>query len=227
MTLLENYKTLRLIGDEENTLQMLQGQLTSDIYEVTESYSQLSAMCDEKGLVMADMFVSKEKKDYLLTLHESLFDTVCSELERYLPFYNVSCEIDSRLVVGIVKDPINKHCYFKTKQANFGLEFLSTVSSDIKSVNEWRLLHWQQGIYFLQDFIKNGLRPQEIGFEENRISFSKGCYRGQEIIARMHYLNKKKVPIILLSSVEKPEDKNILSEIIFHEHLYWFLQKSK
>jgi folate-binding protein YgfZ len=227
MTLLENYKSLRLIGNAENIQQMLQGQLTSDIYEVTESYSQLSAMCDEKGFVIADMFVSKEREDCLLTLHESLVDTVSTELERYLPFYKVSCEIDSRLVIGIIKDNIDKHCYFKNKQKSFGLEFLSTAPSDIKSVQEWRLLHWQQGIYFLQDFIKQGLRPQEIGFEENRISFSKGCYRGQEIIARMHYLNKKKMPTSLMSSEEKPEDKNILSEIILHENLYWFLQKSK
>ena len=227
MTLLENYKSLRLIGNAENIQQMLQGQLTSDIYEVTESYSQLSAMCDEKGFVIADMFVSKEREDCLLTLHESLVDTVSTELERYLPFYKVSCEIDSRLVIGIIKDNIDKHCYFKNKQKSFGLEFLSTAPSDIKSVQEWKLLHWQQGIYFLQDFIKQGLRPQEIGFEENRISFSKGCYRGQEIIARMHYLNKKKIPTSLMSSEEKPEDKNILSEIILHENLYWFLQKSK
>lgn len=227
MTLLENYKSLRLIGNAENIQQMLQGQLTSDIYEVTESYSQLSAMCDEKGFVIADMFVSKEREDCLLTLHESLVDTVSTELERYLPFYKVSCEIDSRLVIGIIKDNIDKHCYFKNKQKSFGLEFLSTAPSDIKSVQEWKLLHWQQGIYFLQDFIKQGLRPQEIGFEENRISFSKGCYRGQEIIARMHYLNKKKMPTSLMSSEEKPEDKNILSEIILHENLYWFLQKSK
>ena len=227
MTLLENYKSLRLIGNAENIQQMLQGQLTSDIYEVTESYSQLSAMCDEKGFVIADMFVSKEREDCLLTLHESLVDTVSTELERYLPFYKVSCEIDSRLVVGIIKDNIDKHCYFKNKQKSFGLEFHSTAPSDIKSAQEWRLLHWQQGIYFLQDFINQGLRPQEIGFEENRISFSKGCYRGQEIIARMHYLNKKKIPTNLMSSEEKPEDKNILSEIILHENLYWFLQKSK
>lgn len=227
MTLLENYKSLRLLGNAENILQMLQGQLTSDIHEVTESYSQLSAMCDEKGFVIADIFVSKDREDYLLTLHESLVDTVCSELERYLPFYKVSCEIDSCLVVGIIKDHIEKHCYFKNKQKSFGLEFLSTAPSDIKSLQEWRLLHWQQGIYFLQDFIKQGLRPQEIGFEENRISFSKGCYRGQEIIARMHYLNKKKIPTNLISSEEKPEEKNILSEIILHDNLYWFLQKSK
>ena len=65
-------------------------------------------------------------------------------------------------------------------------------------------------------------------FEENRISFSKGCYRGQEIIARMHYLNKKKVPIILLSSVEKPEDKNILSETsskVLQEDMFLLLRR--
>ena len=227
MTLLENYKSLRLLGNAENILQMLQGQLTSDIHEVTESDSQLSAMCDEKGFVIADMFVSKEKEDYLLTLHESIVDTVCSELERYLPFYKVSCEIDSRLVMGIIKDRIDKHCYFKNQQKSFGLEFLSTAPLDITSVQEWRLLHWQQGIYFFEDFTKKGLRPQEIGFEENRISFSKGCYRGQEIIARMHYLNKKKITISIVSSEEKPEDKNTLSEITLHENLYWFLQKSR
>ena len=171
--------------------------------------------------------MSKENEDYLITLPESLVNSVRSELERYLPFYKVSCEIDSRLVVGIIKDHIDKHCYFETKQASFGLEFLTTVSSDINKLNEWRLLHWQQGIYFLQDFKRKRLRPQEIGFEENRISFSKGCYRGQEIIARMHYLSKKKTSLNLLSSKDKPEDKNILSEIIFHQNLYWFLQKTK
>ena len=182
MTLLENYKSLRLIGNAENIQQMLQGQLTSDIYEVTESYSQLSAMCDEKGFVIADMFVSKEREDYLLTLHESLVDNVSAELERYLPFYKVSSEIDSRLVIGIIKDRIDKHRYFKNNQKSFGLKFLSTISSDIKSFKEWRLLHWQQGIYFLQDFIKQGLRPQEIGFEENRISFQRGAIEVKKLL---------------------------------------------
>jgi len=226
MTLLENYKSLRLIGNAENTMQMLQGQLTSDIYEVTEAVSQLSAMCDEKGFVIADMFVSKENEDYLLTLHESLAEKVRKELEKYLPFYKISCEDDARLVVGIIKEKIATHCYLKTKQNSFGLDFVTYLTSDLENPHQWKLLHWQQGIYFLQDFIKQGLRPQEVGFEENRISFSKGCFRGQEIVARMHYLSKKKVQISLFNSDKKPEDKNILSESIFFENQFWYLQKT-
>ncbi len=31
-------------------------------------------------------------------------------------------------------------------------------------------------------------RPLEINFDNLRVSFDKGCYRGQEIVARMKYL---------------------------------------
>ena len=31
-------------------------------------------------------------------------------------------------------------------------------------------------------------RPLELNYDKLRVSFTKGCFRGQEIIARMHYL---------------------------------------
>ena len=33
-------------------------------------------------------------------------------------------------------------------------------------------------------------RPHDIGMNESHVSFSKGCFRGQEIIARTNYLSK-------------------------------------
>jgi folate-binding protein YgfZ len=35
-------------------------------------------------------------------------------------------------------------------------------------------------------------RPHELGQQNTRVSFSKGCFKGQEIIARMEYLGKLK-----------------------------------
>ena len=31
-------------------------------------------------------------------------------------------------------------------------------------------------------------RPLELNYDKLRVSYTKGCFRGQEIIARMHYL---------------------------------------
>ena len=48
--------------------------------------------------------------------------------------------------------------------------------------------------------------PQILNADElNGISFSKGCYTGQEIVARTHYLGKVKKKIFLINS-----EKNLL-----------------
>ena len=48
-------------------------------------------------------------------------------------------------------------------------------------------------------------RPHEIGQHINRVSFAKGCFKGQEIIARMEYLGKlkKETNLIIHSSIEE------------------------
>jgi folate-binding protein YgfZ len=54
-------------------------------------------------------------------------------------------------------------------------------------------------------------RPAEIKHDKTRISFNKGCFRGQEIIARMKYLGKEKTSMLLVisSNALKIENKKI------------------
>lgn len=52
----------------------------------------------------------------------------------------------------------------------------------------FQLLTMQRGIAELELPLVDKLLPQEINFQlTNGVSFSKGCYTGQEIVARMHY----------------------------------------
>ena len=49
----------------------------------------------------------------------------------------------------------------------------------------------------------NKFTPHELGYHlTSRIDFEKGCYTGQEIVARMHY-RAKKLPEILVKSTNK------------------------
>ena len=54
-------------------------------------------------------------------------------------------------------------------------------------------------------------RPHDIGMNESHVSFSKGCFRGQEVIARTEHLSKKKKEII---SIKAEDEANIKSNKI-------------
>ena len=43
-------------------------------------------------------------------------------------------------------------------------------------------------------------RPHDIGMNESHVSFLKGCFRGQEVIARTEHLSKKKKEIIFINA---------------------------
>ncbi len=56
---------------------------------------------------------------------------------------------------------------------------------------------------FLLDFGTSAL-PAESGVLADRVSFTKGCYLGQEIVARMHALGKPKQVVVALRIGERP-----------------------
>lgn len=54
----------------------------------------------------------------------------------------------------------------------------------------WELWRIESGIpIYGRDFTEENL-PQETGLVAERVSFSKGCYTGQEVLARIHYRGK-------------------------------------
>lgn len=65
-----------------------------------------------------------------------------------------------------------------------------TVGSDI---NDWELLNIRAGIADIYPETIELFTPQEINYQLiNGINFRKGCYTGQEIVARLHYRGKLK-----------------------------------
>ena len=65
-----------------------------------------------------------------------------------------------------------------------------TLNCDI---NNWTLLNIQAGIADIYPETIETFTPQEINYQLiNGVSFRKGCYTGQEIVARLHYRGKLK-----------------------------------
>ena len=67
----------------------------------------------------------------------------------------------------------------------------------------WRKQEIHAGVCWLDPVTSERFIPQMLNLQEiGALSFSKGCYPGQEIVARTHYLGKLKRRSIILESEE-------------------------
>jgi tRNA-modifying protein YgfZ len=72
------------------------------------------------------------------------------------------------------------------------LSFIDTKFEQ-QSVDHWHLLDIMTGIPTIYPETSGQFTPHQLNFPEiGGVSFNKGCYIGQEIIARTHYLGKSK-----------------------------------
>ncbi len=76
------------------------------------------------------------------------------------------------------------------------------------NTQDWTLLDQQLGLYYMKPEDSSLYTPEELNYDLlGHISFTKGCYTGQEIVARMHYRgkSKKRLKRIQIHSNEAPD----------------------
>ena len=87
---------------------------------------------------------------------------------------------------------------------------------------ELNILLMGQFLFNYQDSSKH--RPHDLGMDKSHVSFLKGCFRGQEVIARTEHLSKKKKEIIPIKSGDEANinSKKIktLKEVSMNENIF-------
>jgi len=80
-------------------------------------------------------------------------------------------------------------------------EIIAKLSLPIFQQKLWQLLEISQGFPLLTDLSSGQYVPQMLNLQAiNGISFTKGCYLGQETVARMQYLGKNKRALFSLNA---------------------------
>ena len=103
------------------------------------------------------------------------------------------------------KGKTQENCWIFTRPKDKNLIFSHLDKKAIKnnslSAIEWDSSQIIEGIPWINDKTTGMFLPQNLNLDiANGISFKKGCYPGQEVIARMHYLGKPKKRTFLLQS---------------------------
>jgi folate-binding protein YgfZ len=217
---LSQFGVLRVSGEDAQSF--LQNLLSNDIRDVTATHAQLSSFNSPKGRMLASLLIWREGADYVLQVPRSLADMMRKKLSMYVlrSKVKVSEVGDERVMIGVSGDAASLASLFNTlPEQNFGVVSTETVSvlrlSDSRfqitmavehapalwqSLNRtpvgsacWDWLTIQAGIPVILPATQEQFVPQMVNFELlGGVNFKKGCYPGQEIVARMQYLGKLK-----------------------------------
>ena len=193
-TILKDRSLLRISGSEAEIF--LQNQLSNDITKLNNSEVQLNAYCQHQGKIIALIWVMRYEDCFLLSFPLDLAEKVKSRLQMFI--------IMSDVVINDISDDFIQLGLFKENHSNEYLinENLSLLikthvekNSEITIQNdEWikACIDFQIPEVFLNSSEKFVPQMLNLDINEVGVNFSKGCYPGQEVVARLHYLGEAK-----------------------------------
>jgi tRNA-modifying protein YgfZ len=127
-----------------------------------------------------------------------------------LPGKNQSATVEGALLINISTHCPRYELWLKPGQDQVFTPILETLAHKDKTA--WEELDHESGILFIHPQESSLYTPEELNLDlAGFISFSKGCYTGQEIVARMHYRGKanKRLHRVTLESPNIPADDTL------------------
>ena len=206
---------LRVSGPDAKKL--LQGQTTCDINKLSQETGLYGAICSIKGRIISSFYIVQNNDDVLMLMAKDLVEKTLLHLKKYAVFFKTE----------LVDEQDNFAVYAQLAVSQSGASDLFTTSqnNDIISLTvsqepldiQWLICPANNNeieeqnpelaalaILAARPLINleqsETILPQWLNMQSTGgISFTKGCYTGQEIVARMQYKGKSKKQLALVT----------------------------
>ena len=171
---------------------------------------------------MAGFLLLKEGLTFKVIIASELSNVFVEELLPFAKFFGVTFkETDQYVKVSILK---NNENFLFIKNNYFGLSAQITATREHIDqpivMEDWKVANALIKNYPLSAEDVGKYRPLEIFYDQLRVSFDKGCYRGQEIVARMKYLGVDRrsfSTVISEESYEINSNMKLVSSEVFYK----------
>ena len=200
---LEDLCVIDIKGDKDKVIQFLQGQITSDINKLELNSCALSSVCNQKGQIVSD-FILCHEDGFKILVNKETSKLLVSDLEPYAKFFGVLFKLSNSKAVGFVNMQSTKSMSLISNDdyaLSIGID--ESIDKNTISLQDWETANIMTGNLMLEKNELGIYRPSDINYDLLRTSFDKGCFRGQEIVARMKYLGKEKSIFKTFVSKEK------------------------
>ncbi len=192
-----------LVFEGTDVAGFLQGYLTTDTAALSAT-PQFTAMCNIKGRAVCTGYARLDGQSVTLILHRSLCSIVLDFLRPYLAFSKATASIAPGHILGALhwnpvlpnSPPLTGGRIDETRQLLVVDD--ATANQLANEAPELPRMQWDEMLIerrevWLQAETSGRFLPQMIGLEElGAVSFAKGCYLGQEVVARAQHRGKVK-----------------------------------
>ena len=215
---LSRYGLLSVTGDDARAF--LHAQLTNDIQGLAADRAALAGWCSAQGRLLATFLVIPSPQGFLLQVARDIAPTVAKRLSMFVLRSKVKVTDESAAWVqdglwdaelqqpdvawkdGTVTVRVGERRYLQMGQ--------SIAETPNATEEDWILREIQAGRPFISSATQDKFVPQMVNLEKlGGVDFQKGCYPGQEIVARAQYRGQVKRRMVQMQGAAKPgEDFN-------------------
>jgi folate-binding protein YgfZ len=199
--LLNRYGILAVTGTDARAF--LHAQLTNDIQNLPADRAALAGWCTAKGRLLATMLVIPSADGFLLQLARDIAPMVAKRLSMFVLRSKVKIADESQNLAqrGVWTDDWkgpdvmwdDRVARVRVEEGRFLLIGPALSGPCSKDEDAWTLAEIRAGRPFISAATQDKFIPQMVNLETlGGINFQKGCYPGQEIVARSQYRGEVK-----------------------------------
>ena len=202
MLTFHNYQLYYLKGSAVKNF--LQGQVCSDINLLKEGGSSLTGICNAKGRLVASPYLLLKDGEYYLSIEYKMAEILFDYWKPYLMISRVQALLcENYKAYGLLEASKNSY-HFSIQCAGHTQAMIIFTKENLDSLCATTPLAWfnemiKSGVVVISPETTKEWMPLTLGYDGfGALSFNKGCYVGQEILARVHYkgsVNQMVAPI--------------------------------
>ena len=196
---LSDHACLTVSGKDATSF--LHGQFCADLLSLPTGAGCLTAWCSAKGRVITTLFAFRVTAGWTLLLPADLATRVIQRLRMFILRADVKLQASPADAVPIGLDAeaagalspeeqrrLLRHPVETGQMRRFFLPGVVAPHSTPFSAQEWARLDVESGMPWVDAGTSEKFLPQELNLERwQGLSYTKGCYPGQEIVARLRY----------------------------------------
>ena len=212
---LTRYGLLSVTGADARDF--LHAQLTNDIEHLAPDKAALAGWCSAKGRLLASFLVIRSPEGFLLQVARDLAAPVAKRLSMFV--------LRSKLKIADASDAWVQHGIWDADWSQPDVAWKDGVVSvrvgekrflqlgpaaamsaaPNAAEDEWTLREIRAGRPYISAATQDQFVPQMVNLEKlGGVDFQKGCYPGQEIVARAQYRGEVKRRMVRMQGTARP-----------------------
>ena len=213
MTPLPYLSLLKVSGADAG--RFLQAQVTANLAGLRVPSATFSAYCSPRGQVVATLLLAPREDHWLLVVAANLLEILQARLQKFILRDDVLLHPQNGHYLVTVDShdaPIDSMILLKptAPSIQYAISSVKPIANP-EATARWQRTELLFGIPWLNPASTEKYIPQMLGLDAlGAVSFSKGCYPGQEVIARARHLGQvKRRPQVL--DLEGPQTPDLTS----------------